>query len=545
MQKLSFVSLLAIVLSAPLCAAGLEKGLATIQAQTISAHIKQLASDEFEGRAPGTRGEKLTINYLAEQFRRASLAPGNPDGTYFQKVPMIGYRSAPQIEIIAGGQKTELKFLDDFVHDTVALRPSASVKNAGVVFAGYGIMAPAFGWDDYKNVDVRNKLVIVLAGEPSRPNPGDSTTLDPAFFKGETRTYFSTREAKFDLAAAKGAAGILIVMDPEKSHTYSVFQTFAKMEGCALEPHGARTPTLISGLVTIGAARRVVQLAGMDFDQLEAAATRADSHAVLLNATSNLSVRSELRHFVSHNVVARVAGSDAQLKNEYVVYSAHWDHLGKDPNLEGDQIYNGAIDDAAGIAQLLEIARGFAALPQKPRRSILFVATTGEEKGFLGSRFYAQHPLFPLAKTLANINLDGGNVWGITADLISTGYGLSTLDETLAHAARMQGRKFINEPIDNGGLYFASDQIEFAKVGIPAAFPFSGSEYVGRPKEFADEQWGAYSKNDYHQVSDEWKPDWDLSGAVEDAKWLMIAGDLVADGDQRPQWKIGSEFARH
>ena len=499
-----------------------------IQPKEIDAHIKQLASDEFEGRGPGTRGETLTIEYLAQQFKRFGLAPGNPDGTYFQKVPLVGYTSVPQIEIEAGGRKVPLKFLEDFVHDTTALRKTASVKNAGVVFAGYGIEAPAFGWDDYKNLDVRNKLVIVLSGEPKSD--------DPAFFKGEMRTYFSTREFKFDLAAAKGAAGIIVVTDPEKSSTFSTFQTFAKTEGAALEPAKGAAQTLISGLITVNAARRVMQAAGLDFDKLE--------HPVAIDAKANISVRSRIRRFVSNNVVARVEGSDAHLKNEYVIYSAHWDHLGKDPNLPGDQIYNGAIDDAAGTAQMLEIARAFAAQAQKPRRSILFVATTAEEKGFLGSRFYVQHPLIPIARTVANINLDGGNVWGITSDLITTGFGLSTLDEALAQAARLQGRSFIEEPIDDGGLYFSSDQIEFARAGIPAAFPFSGSDYVGKPKEFGDEKWEAYGTNDYHQVSDEWKPDWDLSGAAEDAKWLMIAGRLVADADQRPAWKQGSEFQR-
>ena len=268
-------------------------------------------------------------------------------------------------------------------------------------------------------------------------------------------------------------------------------------------------------------------------------------HAVALNATATISVRSTLRQVVSHNVVARVEGSDPRLKDEYVVYSAHWDHLGQDPTLPNDQIYNGAIDNAVGTAQLLEIARSFAILGRKPKRSVLFIAVTAEEKGYLGSRFYAQHPLVPIAKTIANINLDGGNVWGLTSDLITSGYGLSTLDETLSEAARLQGRTFVEEAIDNGSLYFASDQIEFAKVGIPAAFPFSGHAYVGKPKEFGDARWNAYADKDYHQVTDEVQPDWNLSGAAEDARWLLIAGYTVADANTRPEWKPGSEFRRN
>jgi Zn-dependent M28 family amino/carboxypeptidase len=496
-------------------------------APNIEAHLEQLASDEFEGRAPGTRGETLTINYLAEQFKRAGAAPGNPDGTYFQKVPLVGYTSVPKIEVEAGGQTTELKFLEDFVHDTVALRTAVSVKHAGIVFAGHGIVAPAWGWDDYKNLDVRNKLVIVLSGEPK--------STDPGFFKGDTRTWYSSRSFKFDLAESKGAAGILVVTDPSKSDTFSIFQTFAKMEGCALSPSGAKSPTLIAGLITTQAARRLLQLGGLDLDSAKPGA--------LPGVTAGISVRSRLRPFVSHNVVARVAGTDPLLKDEYVVYTAHWDHLGKDPTLTGDPIYNGAIDDGVGTAQLLEIARGFAA-SKGPRRSILFMATTAEEKGYLGSRHYARRPLYPIAKTVANFNLDGGNVWGVTADVTSSGYGLSTLDESLAQAARQQGRKFIEESLDDNGLYFASDQIEFARVGVPAVFPFSGFEYVGKPKEYGEQKWSAFSSNDYHKPSDEVRPDWDYSGAALDAQWLRIAGELVANADQRPEWKSASEFAR-
>ena len=524
------LSLLAFTSASPTWAA---EPTSLIEAQSLSVHIGKLASDEFGGRAPGTRGETLTIQYLAEQLAKFGLEPGNPDGTFFQEVPLVGYQSVPAIEIAAGGQKLTLKFPDDFVHDEVALRAHAALRNAGVVFAGYGIVAPAYGRDDYRGIDVRNKLVVVLSGEPPGPE-----------FKGEMRTWFSTRESKFDLAASKGAAGILVVTDPAKSSTFSVFQTLAKLEGAALEPLRGKSSPLICGLITLDAARRLMKLAGQDFDQLQEA-SKSRANAVVTSAHASISIRSKLRSFVSHNVVARVEGSDPRLKSEYVVYSAHWDHLGTDPSLSGDQIYNGAIDNAAGTSQLLEIARAFAALPRKPRRSILFIAVTAEEKGYLGSRFYTRHPLFPLSATVANINLDGGNVWGVTKDLITTGYGMSTLDEALRDAARLQGRTFVEEAIDDGGLYFSSDQIEFAKAGIPAAFPFSGSEYVDRPKEFGDAKWDAYSTNDYHQPTDEVKPDWDLAGAAEDAKWLMIAGGLVADAEQRPEWKPGSEFLRH
>jgi Zn-dependent M28 family amino/carboxypeptidase len=521
----------------------LASALDGIRAESLMGHVTTLASDEFEGRGPGTPGETRTVNYLVEQFKLAGLKPGNPNGTYVQHVPLVGYTSIPEIQIEAAGRNTALTFLDEFVHDYPALRPVASAKQVGIVFAGYGIVAPEYGWNDYEGADVRQKLVIVLSGEPSRPGAGDPKTPDPAFFKGDTRTYYSTREFKFDLAAKKGAAGVLVVYDPDTARTYSLFQTFAKMEGFALASARA-SATVISGLMTTAAARRVASLAGRDFDQLAAGAARPRARAVALNATANISVKSTLRNVVSRNVVARVEGSDPRLKDEYVIYSAHWDSMGKDTTLAGDQIYNGAIDNAIGTAQLLEVARGFAALRGKPRRSILFIAVTAEEKGYLGSRFYARQPLFPIAKTIANINLDGGNVWGPTSDLISTGYGLSTLDEALGEAARLQGRTFANESLDNGGLYFASDQIEFAKAGIPAVFPFSGSTYVGQAKDFGDARWKGYAEKDYHKVTDEVKPDWNLSGAAEDARWFLITGYNVADSTTRPEWKRGSEFKR-
>ncbi|HMU33755.1 MAG TPA: M28 family peptidase [Pyrinomonadaceae bacterium] len=522
--------------------AELGPALRSVEAKRISEHVKKLASDKFEGRAPGTTGETLTVNYLAEQFIKSGVKPGDPNGTYFQNVALVGYRTVPQIEVEAAGKKVPFVFLDDFVHDFPVLRPSATVKNAPIVFAGYGIVAPQYGWDDYKGLDVRGKLVIVLSGEPAVADKSDPKKLDASMFRGETRTYYSTRDFKFDLAAEKGAAGILIVYDPTRANTYSLFQTFAKMEGFALKPTGATPRTLISGLMTLDAAKRIFSASGQDLEKLSANAEQVGFSAVETQARAEITVRSKLRNIVSRNVVARIEGSDPVLKNEYVIYSAHWDHLGRDRKLKGDQIYNGAIDNAIGTAMLLEVANGFASLPKRPRRSILFIATTSEEKGYLGSRHYAQNPLYPIGDAVANINLDGGNAWGITKDVLSANYGLSTLDETLEESALMQKRGFLRESLGDGGLYYGSDQMEFAKAGIPSIFPFSGFDYAGKPKDFGEGKWNSYSDNDYHQVSDEIRPDWDLSGAAEDARWLLIAGWKISQAPKRPQWKAESEF---
>lgn len=523
----------------------LRPALNSIKADEILQNVKVLASDKFEGRNVGTAGEALTVNYLVDQFKRAGLEPGNPDGTYVQKVPLIGFRTKPQIEFSINGEKFPLQFPDDFIHEFPRLQPNVTVKNSGIVFAGYGIVAPEYDWDDYKAIDVRNKLVILLGGEPSIHDKNDPKKLDAGFFKGDLRTFYSTMEFKKELALKKGAAAVLCITDPEKSPNYSIFKTFALLEGFALRPQGPANKALaITGLITIGASRKLLAASGQDFEALQKSAQSKDFKPVLTSAKANISVTNKLRRVESQNVVARIDGSDPRLKNEYVIYTAHWDHLGRDKDLKGDQIYNGAIDNAIGTAQLLAVAKGFAMLPKKPKRSILFIAVTAEEKGFLGSRYYAQHPLFPIARTAANINLDGGNAWGRTKDIMQSNYGLSTLDETFDEAARMQGRVFLNESLGDGGYYFGSDQIEFAKVGIPAAFPFSGFNYPGKATDFGEKMWNAYGDKDYHKVSDEVGSNWDLSGAAEDAQLFLIAGYNVAQVLKRPEWKAGSEFRR-
>ncbi len=521
----------------------LRPGLDRIEGRNILLHVDKLASDEFEGRAPGTTGEELTVKYLIDQFRAVGAAPGNPNGSYIQNVPLVGYRTTPKIDLAVDGKPIPFAFMDDFVHDYPRLQARVDVPPAEVVFAGYGITAPQFGWDDYKETDVRGKLVLVLSGEPSRPLDENAKKPDPGFFKGVERTCYATREFKYEEARRRGAAGVLIIYDPETSATYGQFQTFAKLEGQNLKPRLGSYEMAIAGLVTTDAVKRIFSAVGKNFDDAEKAASLVAFRPEKLGVKADISLTSKLRYFNSRNVVAKVRGSDPRLRNEYVIYTAHWDHLGKDTSLLGDQIYNGANDNAIGTAQLIEAARAFAAMKQKPARSVLFIATTAEEKGFLGARYYVRDPLYPISKTVANINLDAGNLFGLTRDLASTGYGNSTMDEVLASAARSQGRVFTTGSLDEtGGLYFGSDQIEFAKAGIPAVFPWSGVDYVGKPKDYGDKVWAEYGEKRYHQVSDEVMPDWDVSGAVEDTRWFVIAGFLAARDRQRPRLKDGSEF---
>lgn len=523
----------------------LQPALQRIGGDRILHHVQVLASDDFEGRAPGTRGEQLTRDYIAREFERAGLEPGNANGTYFQGVPLVGYRSIPRISVVAGGKPIELGFPTDFVHDAVRLEPRVGIVAHGVIFAGYGIVAPQFGWDDYGDVDVTDKLVIVLSGEPERPLAGEPEAPDPFFFRGDTRTYYATREHKYDAARRRGAAGILVVTDPEKSKTFSIFSTFAKLEGKSLSPPPGEHSLAIAGLLTAQAMRRICDAASVNFDDLEQSARTAGFRARPLGSEARIDIDSKLRSFQSANVVARLTGSDPASAGEYVVFTAHWDHLGTNPALVGDRIFNGASDNAMGVAQLIEISRGFAALKQRPKRSLLFMATTGEESGFLGAKYYVAHPLVLLASTVAEFNLDAGNPFGLTRDLGSAGYGNSTLDEVLAEAARLQGRTFLTESLDgSGSYYFASDQVAFAMAGVPAAFPWSGSDYVGKPAGFGDKAWEDYGDHRYHQVSDEIMPNWDMAGAVEDARWLLIAGYFAANAPARPSWKPGVEFGR-
>jgi hypothetical protein len=520
-----------------------QPALQAIEGARLLHHVEVLASDDFEGRSPGTRGERLTLDYVAQEFERAGLEAGNPDGRFLQDVPLVGFRSVPRISVTAGGQPIELGFATDFVHDSTRLEPRVGVTANGVVFAGYGITAPQFGWDDYRDVDVTDKLVIVLSGEPDRPSVADPDVPDPSFFRGGTRTWYSTREHKYETARRHGAAGILVVTDTERSQTFSIFRTFAGLEGKSLPPPPGERTLAIAGLLTLSAMRNICDATGINFDELQSSAASIGFRPRRIGSEARIDIESRIRSFKSANVVARLTGSDPVLASEAVVFTAHWDHLGTDPEREGDRIYNGANDNAVGVAQLIEIARGFSELKERPKRSLLFVATTGEESGFLGAKYHVANPLGPIARTIAAFNLDAGNPFGLTSDLGSAGYGNSTLDELLAEAARLQGRKFLTESLDgNGSYYFASDQVAFALAGVPAAFPWSGSDYVGKLAAYGSEVWDDYGNRRYHQVTDEVMPDWDMAGAVEDARWLLIAGYLAASAAERPAWKPGVEF---
>jgi Zn-dependent M28 family amino/carboxypeptidase len=508
-------------------------------------HIKVIGSDKFEGRAPGTTGEDLSVQYITGQFKKLGLKPGNPDGTYTQDVPMAGILTAPAAAFTVGGKKMELHAPNEFVAFTQRITPEIEVKNSEMVFVGYGVVAPEYGWDDFKGADLKGKTLVFLINDPPVPSPNDSAKLDDKMFKGKAMTYYGRWSYKYEIAAAKGAAAAVIVHETiPAAYPWSVVENSNAKENFVIDAPDKNMKTLaVRSWITLEEAKKLFSAAGKNYEQMKKDALQKDFKPVSLGAKATFSLRNKIREFKSHNVVGKLEGSDPQKKSEYVIYSAHWDHLGRDNKLTGDQIYNGALDNASGIASMLEIAQAFTKLPQATPRSILFLATTAEEAGLLGAKYYAEHPLYPLDHTLADINIDMINPWGKTRDIEDISYGNSTLDDIFAQAAQRQGRVAKPNTESEKGTFFRADNFEFAKVGVPALYIGSKpKEFVGQPADYGQKKSQDYTLHHYHQVSDEVNSDWDLSGAVDDIRLLFEVGYQVANADQYPTWLPASEF---
>jgi len=516
----------------------------SITADDLMRHTKVLASDEYEGRAPGTKGEELTVKYLTEQFTRLGLKPGNPDGTYRQAVSLVGITPRPTATFTANGKKVSLTFPKDFVAVTRRVVPEIRVDDSEVVFVGYGVVAPEYGWDDYKGIDVKGKTILMLINDPAVPDPADPSKLDEQMFRGRAMTYYGRWTYKYEIAADKGAAAAMVIHETGPAgYPYEVVEGSWGRENFDIRtPDRNMTRAPVESWIHLDRARELLARSGHDFDALKKAAVRKDFKPVPLRAKANFRITNTIREVDSANVVAKLEGSDPRAKDEYVVYTAHWDHLGRDRSLKGDQIFNGALDNATGTAALLELAEAFTKVQPAPKRSILFLAVTAEEQGLLGAKFYASAPLYPLEKTLANINIDGMNQWGRTKDLVIIGLGNSTLDDITQEAAQAQGRTIKPDPESEKGYFYRSDHFEFAKEGVPALYTDTGVEFIGKPAGYGEQKRDEYTSRDYHKVSDEIKPDWDLSGAVEDAQLLFDVGYRVALGDRWPEWKPGTEF---
>jgi len=530
------------------CTSALATETPAPSAARILERTKVLASDEFEGRAPGTPGEDKTVAYLTAEFQKLGLSPGNPDGTYVQEVRSTGLTSQSALTFTAGGQTLAPQVGLDFIALSRRRQPQVELKDSEVVFVGYGITAPEFGWDDFKGVDVRGKTVVMLINDPPITDP-QTGRLDDAIFGGQAMTYYGRWTYKFESASDRGAAAVFIVHETGPAgYPFAVIAAGSGRETFDVGSEAASQQRVaVEGWITLDTARRLFAAAGQDYAALKAAAARRDFHPVPLHARAHVTVANTVRSVASRNVVALLPGSDPQLRDQFVVYSAHWDAYGRNPALAGDQILNGAADNAISVAMMLEIAQVTAALPaaERPRRSLLFFAPTYEEKGILGSQFYARNPLHPLARTVANLNiepLDANLAYGPTRDLEVVGRNPSTLDDYAAEIARAQGRVLRPDSEPEKGYYYRSDHFEFAKVGVPAFFVRSGVDFLDAPAGTGEKLRLQYLVNDYHKVSDEVRPDWTCGGAAADAKFLLALGLRVANADTIPEWKPGTEF---
>jgi Zn-dependent M28 family amino/carboxypeptidase len=516
-----------------------------IDGHAVLEHIKVLASDAFEGRAPGTKGEELTVAYLVEQLRKIGLQPGNPDGTWVQAVPLVGttVQGSPSLTFRRGTRERKLAWRDDYVAWTKRVAARTSLDASDLVFVGYGVQAPEYHWDDFKGVDLRGKTMVVLVGDPPVPDPAKPGELDPKTFGGKAMTYYGRWTYKYEMGAKLGAAGVLIVHE-----TGPAGYPFAIVQGKTTEQFdletrdGNASRAAVEGWITLDQAKGLFEMAGQEFGVLKAKAASRQFQPLPLGVTATVSLANAIRKVPSANVVAKIEGADPALKDQWVVYTSHWDHFGIGPAVNGDRIYHGAIDNASGTGGLIELARAFSTTTPRPRRSVLFVFVTAEEQGLLGSTAYAEHPLYPLEKTVAALNLDALNVHGRTRDLTIIGLGLSGLDDVVRKAAAAQGRVVKPDPMPEKGSYYRSDHFSFACKGVPSIHAGGGIEFVGKPADYGTRVLQEYIRDDYHKPSDIVRPDWDMSGAVEDLALYLRVGHAVASTDWWPEWKPGAEW---
>jgi len=495
------------------------------------APIKELSSDAYAGRLPGTDGETKSVAYIISQAKKLRLQPGAPDGSWTQTVPLWGTKSKGSI--IFSGKPFSATAGQDYVAWSVLPDESISIPDSDLVFVGYGVTAAEYKWDDYAGINVQGKIVLVLNGDPPVADPNDPSKLADKMFAGRALTYYGRTGTKLDNAYAHGAVAVILIPAAQPAGP-NLFQNYSR-ENMILRDAHDRARVKAQALLVPNKAKKLFAAAGQDFDTLRAAAAKPGFHAVPLGIRASFQITNQVRKIDSANVLAKITGSDSKLKNEYVIYSGHWDHHGQ----VGDQIFHGASDNAAGSAGVLELARAFKSLHPAPCRTILFLWPTAEEKGLLGAKYYVENPPYPLAQTVANINLDyfSNWGWGRTHDFSIVGLGNSTLDDLTARAVAHQGRELTGDTAPEQGFYFRSDHWEFARVGVPSIETTRGIDYIGKPAGYGEQKRTEYIRHDYHQPSDVVKPDWDLTGAIEDLQILFEVGYQVAQSDTRPTWK--------
>lgn len=524
----------------PLAPSRAEKAAAArISAGEIQAHVRFLSSDLLDGRLPGTRGDALAQEYVAAQFQAMGLVPAGTKGSWFQPFELVGLEGNPTRMGVSGadGKKLELKHAEDFIVVAGRHEAKSRLEGAEVVFVGYGIVAPEFRWDDFKGTDLKGKVLLVMNSDPD----GE----DPSFFAGKARLWYGRWDYKFDMASKLGAAGVLLIhTTPSAGYSWKVVQSSWRGEQFELPAEAGVPRVQVKGWLTEEVSRKVAALGGKDLDALRRAAESKDFRPVPLGVRLETSFQNRVERRQTGNVLGMLPGSDPTLRSELIIYTAHHDHLGRraDAKPGEDAIYNGAVDNASGVATMLAVARAFKALPKAPARSILFAAVAAEEQGLLGSQYLVEHPPVEHGALAANINIDGMNIWGRTRDVAVFGLGKSNLDDALASVAAMQGRVLRPDPMADRGFFYRSDQFNFARYGVPSAYFGSGMEFVGRPPEWGRTEREAWDEAHYHQPSDAFSESWDLSGALEDAQLFFYLGLQVAKARAMPEWVPGDEF---
>ena len=502
----------------------------------LRAHIRFLAHDLLEGRGPGSRGDDLTQLYVATQFQTYGLQPAAPDGSWIQPVPLVGVKTnAPaKIKFKAGDASVELESVTDFMSTIGSPVKEASIDSAELVFVGYGIQAPEYQWNDFKDVDLKGKVLVIMNNDPSD---------DPELFEGKRRLYYGRWDYKYETAAKQGAAGAIIIhTTPSAGYPWQVIKT--SWAGEEFELRGSEGPRMkLKAWATEDGIRKVLQANGKDLDALRASAEKREFKPVPLGINLSIKLTADVREKDTANVLGILPGSDPELKDEVLIYMAHHDHLGiGERDSRGDNIYNGAIDNAAGTASLLSMLKAYASLDSKPKRSIMFAAVGAEEQGLLGSRYFAEHPPIKPGNMAAVINMDGANIIGRTHDVNVIGHGKSNLDTIVTRVAKSQNRIVTPDHFPDRGYYYRSDQFSLAKIGVPGVYLHSGVNVVGKPAGWGKEKLDEWVQNTYHQPSDEYSDDWDLSGAIEDARLLFNVGLNVLQQNEMPAWTPGDEF---
>jgi Zn-dependent M28 family amino/carboxypeptidase len=506
----------------------------SITGEAIRTPLKILSSDEFEGRLPTTAGEERTLDYLVSEFKAMGLMPGNGD-SYLQEVALMEITADPDMQLTIGDNTFQYK--ENMVAWSKREQNSVSLDASDVVFVGYGINAPEYNWNDYEGLDVKGKTVVILVNDPGFADP------DSGKFQGSTMTYYGRWTYKYEEATRQGAAGALIVHEtaPAAYGWSVVANSWSGPQYGLVSTDGGANHLAVEGWLSLDAAQTVFADAGMNFEE-EKANALLGPYAKPLDLTASITINSQFKKSVSHNVIATVPG--AIRPNEHIIYSSHWDHLGMDNNLKGDQIYNGARDNATGTAAALIMAKAFANLSTPPDRSVTFLIVTAEEQGLLGSEYYAEHPIIPLPDTVANINMDALSILGKTKDVTVVGMGKSELEDYLKIAAQKQGKYLSQEDHPQAGYYYRSDHFNFAKKGIPALYAKGGTVPVDEATAKYRKRMNVIATGCYHQVCDEYREDWDMSGIAQDAQLLFDVGYHLANTEQWPAWQANSEFQR-